>query len=225
MNESDWLLIFDCDGVLIDSEVISSRIELEELRRLGCTISLDRYLEVSLGRTEEEEIWKEIAALDSIELPSDFVRRVHEKVAAAFGEELEPIAGIKRVLEETGYRKCVASGSRMERLTSNLEQTGLVSYFERIFSAVEVERGKPFPDLFLYVSEELDISPNKCIVIEDSLAGVDAARQAGMRVLGFTGASHCRPGLRDALLGKGCDDVFDDMVCLPGLCSRLTDVV
>ncbi len=206
------VLIFDCDGVLIDSEGIGARIELEQLRKLGCRLSFEEYLETALGRTEEEEVWRELAARSGVELPAGFAVATQRLVATAFERELHAIPGVEHVLEHLTCRLCVASGSRPERLRRNLDLTHLDHFFdENIFSATQVPRGKPHPDLFLFAATQMGVPPESCTVVEDSPAGVQGARAAGMRVLGFTGGSHSFPGLAGLLLEKGAELVFDRM--------------
>lgn len=217
-KEPSKVLIFDCDGVLIDSEGIGARIELKALRRLGCRLTFEEYLEAALGRTEEETVWRELAARSGLELPSDFAVRTQRKVADAFNRELKAIPGVEEVLGRLACPLCVASGSRPERLRRNLRLTRLDRFFgENIFSAAQVPRGKPHPDLFLYAAGQMGVPPGSCTVVEDSPAGVQGARAAGMRVFGFTGGSHNFPGLTHRLLEAGVERLFERMEQLPEL--------
>jgi HAD superfamily hydrolase (TIGR01509 family) len=222
MNKGLELIIFDCDGVLIDSESVSSRVEAEELRRYGCDITVEAYLEIALGLSEEEEIWGRIAAEHGVRLPPDFVRTIRSKVAEAFEKELQPIPGIAEVLSNLDTPICVASGSRLKRVKRCLTLTGLAEFFaDNIFSASEVEQGKPHPALFLYAAGKMGADPARCIVVEDSLPGVQGARAAGMTVLGFLGATHQIPELPEKLLASGSAAIFDDMRQFPALCREL----
>ncbi len=222
MKEAVELHIFDCDGVLIDSESISSRVETEELTRYGCDITVEAYLEVALGLSEEEEIWGRIAAGNGVQLPPDFVKMIRAKVAEAFENELQPIPGVKEILSRMNTPICVASGSRPERIRRCLALTGLADFFaDNVFSATEVKRGKPHPDLFLYAAEKMGADPARCIVVEDSPVGVQGAKAAGMTVLGFLGATHQIPGLPDKLLDSGSAAIFEDMRQFPELCRQL----
>jgi HAD superfamily hydrolase (TIGR01509 family) len=219
----DWLIIFDCDGVLIDSEYLGAHVELEELAALGCRISPEEYLLSALGHTEEDKIWAGWAARFGVTLPPGFGDRTREKVAQAFDRELEPIPGVEAALQGIYHPKCVASGSRMERLERNLRKTGLMPYFEgKYFSAVQVPRGKPHPDLFLYAAKQMGGDPRRCIVVEDSPSGLRAARAAGMQTLTFLGARHVTPGLVQALREAGSEITFDSMTQLPSLVTDLT---
>ncbi len=222
MNEGVELIIFDCDGVLIDSESISSRVETEELRRYGCDITVETYLEGALGLAEEEEIWGRVAEENGTQLPPDFVRTVREKVTEAFENELQPIPGINEVLSNLNTPICIASSSRPERLKRCLALTGLAGFFaDNVFSATEVKRGKPHPDLFLHAAARMGTAPARCLVVEDSPAGVQGAKAAGMTVLGFLGATHHIPGLPEKLLESGSAVIFEDMRQFPELCREL----
>jgi HAD superfamily hydrolase (TIGR01509 family) len=213
------LLIFDCDGVLVDSEIISLRIEVEELNRLGCSLTADQYLEAALGRHEEDLIWQSLAEAHGVALPADFAQTVRAKVAQSFEKELRPIDGVDEVLESLDLPFCVASSSRPDRLRRSLEITGLIRHFNgRLFSASQVSRGKPHPDLFLLAARSMRVSPARCLVIEDSPVGVQAAREAGMTALGFVGASHCPPSFPKRLRAAGAVEVFDEIRALPEFC-------
>ena len=219
MNNNEILLILDCDGVLIDSEIISSRIEVEELHRIGCPITLDDYLDVALGRTEEEQIWKAIADQFEVSLPPEFAFETRRRVLTAFESELQAIPGVHEALLKIPCRKCVASGSRMDRLQRNLKLVGLDMHFNgNVFSASQVARGKPFPDLFLHSAGQMGFNPDSCLVVEDSIPGVRGATAAGMTVVGFTGASHCHSDLGPRLTGAGAQAVFRNIQELPELC-------
>jgi len=215
------MVILDCDGVLIDSESIGLRIELEELRRIGCSVSEEEYHEASLGRTEEELIWRSFAERSGVPFPGSFVENTWRKVAEAFERELQAIPGVEEAISRLPFRTCVASGSRPERLRETLRLTGLDGYFTgRVFSAAQVERGKPFPDLFLFAAREMGADPRNCLVIEDSPAGVRAAKAAEMTVVGFVGGSHCLPPLKGWLSSAGAAHIFREMSELPTICRR-----
>lgn len=215
------LLILDLDGVLIDSEEPGLRVEMEILRSLGCRFSDAEYVEAALGRTDEENLWEEVAAASGVDLPRDFPIRMREAVAAALRRNLRPIPGARELLEWLRDRKiayCLASGSRPERLRQNLQLVGLAPFFnENVFSGLEVARGKPEPFLFLRAAAQMGAAPQDCLVIEDSPAGVTAARRAGMEVWGFTGAGHFRmyPRLRERLVGAGAELLFERLAELP----------
>ncbi len=220
-QKKDILVIFDCDGVLIDSEAITSRIEFQALRSLGCLLSMEDYLDRSLGITEEDLLWNTIASEWDVSLPEDFSDRLRAVIVKALAEELLPIKGVNDVLAGLPYQHCVASGATPQRLEFTLSLTGLASRFRgRCFSGSMVRQGKPAPDVFLLAAEKMGFDPSDCIVVEDSLNGVRAAVKAGMHVLGFVGASHCRPGLESRLKELGCSEVFSDMEKLPSLIEQ-----
>ena len=214
------LLIFDCDGVLIDSELLACGAEAACLVALGIDVTvediLERYLgiglttmladlEARLGRTQPA-------------LPADFADTLRQAVAAAFEAGLRPMPGIETVLQALPQPRCVASGSAPERLRHSLALTGLLPLFDpHIFSATQVPRGKPAPDLFLFAAEQMGVAAADCMVIEDSVPGVQAAVAAGMRVVGFTGGSHCRPGHAERLRAAGAAVACHDLRDLPAL--------
>ena len=209
------LLIFDCDGVLVDSEVVTCRTESACLAEFGIAITadeiMDRFVGISLV-TMLKQLGREH------DLPAGLADTLRQRTLAAFDRELTAIAGVGEVLAALEGPVCVASGSEPARIRHSLRLVGLLDRFEpHIFSATQVARGKPAPDLFAFAAARMGVEPADCLVIEDSLAGVQAARAAGMRVFGFTGASHCRPGHGDRLRDAGADAVFDRMQRLPEL--------
>jgi HAD superfamily hydrolase (TIGR01509 family) len=211
------LVIFDCDGVLIDSELLSIRADRECLAECGIEVSVDeirdRYTGISFAGM--------VADLEARHgpLPADFADRHRTRLWPLFETELQAIPGVGAVLDSLTCKICVASSGRPERLKHALSLVGLYDRFHpHIFSATEVPRGKPAPDLFLYAAERMGVMPERCVVIEDSLPGVTAAVAAGMRVIGFVGASHCRPGDAARLSAQGAIAVIDDMAqLLPAL--------
>ena len=154
-QKKDILVIFDCDGVLVDSEAITSRIEFQALRSLGCLLSMEDYLDRSLGLSDEDLIWNTIAAEWDVKLPEDFGDRLRAIADAALAEELLPINGVKEMLNVLPYEKCVASSATPERLAHTLSLTGLDGIFKgKCFSGTLVSRGKPAPDVFLYAARK-----------------------------------------------------------------------
>ena len=211
------LVIFDCDGVLVDSEIIICRIEAEELTRIGFAITPEEMAARFVGISAETTYAEVEAELDRA-LPSGHEERVEWLVAEAFDHELEPIPGIHEALGNIDLPICVASSGRAERIRRSLLLTGLYERFAtNIFSAHMVACNKPAPDLFLCAAQGMGVAPVGCLVIEDSIAGVQAGRAAGMRVFGFTGGSHCAPSRGQPLCAAGAELSFDDMRRLPGL--------
>src|SRR4051812_20466208 len=188
------LVIFDCDGVLVDSELIGCRVEADLLANIGIPISADEIMGRYVGLSEAA-MFADLEARYGRQLPADLAEKLRERIAAAFDAELAAMPGIEGALSAISSARCVASSSKPERLRHTLTITKLLQHFEpHIFSAVQVARGKPAPDLFLFAASHMKATAKACTVIEDSVAGVRAAIAAGMRVIGFTGGSHCGPG-------------------------------
>lgn len=206
------LVIFDCDGVLVDSEPISLAVLVESLAAAGVTMSEDEAHDRFLGRSLKSmsEILHDEYGLA---VDAAFLEAMRKALYERFRSELQPIDGIAETVDGLGVAHCVASSSQPERIRLSLSVTGLLDRFEpNIFSATMVSRGKPAPDLFLHASAAMGVAPARCVVVEDSPAGIAAAKSAGMRVVAFTGGSHARtPRHRDTLLGLEPDALFDDM--------------
>ena len=218
--QTPGLVIFDCDGVLVDSEVLTCRTEAACLAEFGIAISaeeiMDRYVGISLAG-----MLTDLAQRFARPLPADLADTLRHRTLAAFDTALTAIPGVADVLAALRLPVCVASSSEPARIRHSLALVGLQPYFEpHIFSATQVARGKPAPDLFLFAADCMATPPESCLVIEDSIAGVQAARAAGMRVFGFTGGSHCRPGHADQLRTAGAALVFTAMKLLPGLLAE-----
>jgi HAD superfamily hydrolase (TIGR01509 family) len=220
---SPGLLIFDCDGVLVDSELISNRADLELLKTLGIELELEDYMARYVGKSALDTL-RGIEAQTGRTLPPDFLERKQANVISAFERELEAIEDVADVLDVLPFTRCVASSSTPERVRFSLERTGLLDRFDddAIFSATMVERGKPAPDLFLMAAKRMGRVPDVCIVIEDSVAGVMAAVAAGMTALGFVGGSH-HSGAHGPLLDAGARAVFGNMMALPWIIDELPD--
>ena len=209
------LVIFDCDGVLIDSERIASTVLMEMLRELGWNISFEEVVKRFKGLNASDTVAAIEAAMGQ-KLPAGFIDAEREEAVRRFEASLLPIPGIEAVLEGLRLPRCVASSSEPARLIPSLEMTGLSQYFvPHIYSSTLVERGKPFPDLFLYAARQLGVAPEDCVVIEDSPAGVRAGVSAGMRVLGYADLTAA-----EQLESAGAT-VFRSMDALPGLLQEL----
>jgi HAD superfamily hydrolase (TIGR01509 family) len=216
VNSRPHLIIFDCDGVLIDSEPLSIGVLVEELSRIGYAIDEATAYERFLGRS--------FAAVQGVlreelgfELPTERVEAMRVTLFDRYRRELKAIPGAIETLDRLTIPYCVASSSLPERIRISLEITGLLSRFTpRIFSAAMVGRGKPAPDLFLHVARQMDVAVEACLVIEDSAPGIAAALSAGMRVFAFVGGSHARqPGYVERLAALRPELVFDDLLALP----------
>jgi HAD superfamily hydrolase (TIGR01509 family) len=205
------LVIFDCDGVLVDSELLSCRSLTEALAEQGIEIEVENALDLFTGRNVAA-VQQHYHAL-GLGLPNDFAVRLARRVRKAFSNALSPIDGVAAVLERLRVPLCVASSSDLERVRFALEVTGLARYFgERLYTSQMVEHGKPAPDLFLHAAAAMGADPRRTLVIEDSVSGVTAARAAGMTVWGFVGGSHyaSRDG-RAILAAAGADRIFSHM--------------
>jgi HAD superfamily hydrolase (TIGR01509 family) len=213
------LVIFDCDGVLVDSERLSIRLDVELLAALGWPMAEDEVVERWVGRTEaamRAEIEEHLGRSVEAEWAA-----FSERYVEAFAAELEPVDGVADAVDAVqaaGLATCVASSGDLGKIRRNLAKTGLLHRFDgRLFSADDVEHGKPAPDLFLHAAERMGFAPAGCVVIEDSAYGVEAGVAAGMRVLGYGGGM----APEDSLRAAGAE-VFGHMSEVPGLLG-LTD--
>jgi len=215
------LIIFDCDGVLVDSEPIINRAHARVLTACGYSITEEALIERFCGMSDAE-------MLDIIErewgraLPGFYAARVGEMIESGFRQSLAPIDSVAEFLDGLRLPRCVASSSVPQQIRYKLELTGLLTYFgDNLFSATMVARGKPAPDLFLYAAEQLRAAPTRCLVIEDSAAGIDAAVAAGMTAIGFSGGSHCGPAHAARLQTHGAKLVTANMRQLAAALARI----
>jgi HAD superfamily hydrolase (TIGR01509 family) len=206
------LVIFDCDGVLVDSERLAVEVDVLVLRELGWPLSQAEVIERFVGRSDRDT-QAAIEAHLGRKLPPGWQARYERLIQRAFAGKLAPVDGIVEALERITLPSCVASGGTHEYLRYTLGLTGLYERFAgRIFSSEDVARGKPAPDLFLHAARQVAAEPARCVVVEDSRAGVQAARAAGMRVAAYAG------GLSKAEVLDGPNTVvFSDMRALPAL--------
>jgi HAD superfamily hydrolase (TIGR01509 family) len=211
------LLLFDCDGVLVDSERLIQDVDMRMIGKLGWPITRPEILEQHLGRTEAE-VTANIERVLGRRLPDGFAEARHAAYAREFTSRLTEVRGVRRAVEtlqQLGHETCVASSGSRERLKLTLGLTGMSDLFEsHIYSAEDVPRGKPAPDLFLLAAERMGYDPGACLVIEDSPSGVHAASAAGMRVIGYAGLTPPR-ALSQA------DGVIDDMAHLVSVVERI----
>jgi HAD superfamily hydrolase (TIGR01509 family) len=211
------LVIFDNDGVLVDSEPLSNRILAAYLTEVGHPTTYEESVRDFMGAAEHR-IHEVVRERTGRALPAEFDQTLHARVFAAFARELEPVDGAGVVLDKLaadGVPYCLASSGTHERIRVALRKTGLYGRFgeERIFSAQDVGRGKPAPDLFLHAAASMGAAPERCAVVEDSPLGVRAARAAGMDVYGFTAMT---PAERLA----EATALFGSMAELPDLLAR-----
>ncbi len=222
MSKTDFdLMIFDCDGVLVDSEPILNRIFAETLTEAGFKITLEEVVRQFVGKSLPTCL-EIIEATYGRAVPPDFVERCKEREFAAFHQELQATPGMAAALERITIPRCVASNSNHHHIQLVLTLTGLLPYFEgKLYSAYEVDRPKPYPDVYVYAAKQMDTDPERCVIIEDSVPGVQAGYAAGMTVFGYVPPGHERTGLhRDALMAAGAQTVFEGMQQLPTLLSK-----
>ena len=209
--------MFDCDGVLVDSEIIASKVDAELLSEVGYEITSEEVTRRFAGLTARS-IGEIVEAELGRKLPEDFFERTKVEIDRRLASELQPVAGIHDVLDRLDGPRCVCSNSTGERLRISLEKTRLFDSFKpHIFSAVEVgdRQPKPSPNVYRFAIREFDVDPRETLVIEDSIFGIRAARAAGARVVGFIGGAHSWPGHADALTEAGAETVIRRLADLP----------
>ncbi len=186
------LIIFDCDGVLVDSEIISKRVLLAMLENLGVKVSEDYFHKHFLGYNFEHVTAKVLADF-SITLTSEFRENYRSALIDVFATELKTTLHLPWLLPQLNVKTCVATSGSPEKVKSSLHYTELENYFTgHVFTSSEVENGKPAPDLFLYAAKKMGVSPENCLVIEDSNVGISAALAADMNVIRYAGGSHLK---------------------------------
>lgn len=212
------LVVFDCDGVLVDSERLAVEVDVQAVRSLGWEITPDEVVELFVGKSEAD-MRAELEARTGRALTPEWDAAWEAEYRRVLDEYLEPVAGAPdavRAVADAGFATCVASSGSHEKMSRTLAKTGLWEFFAgRIFSATEVDHGKPAPDLFLLAATRMGFGPADCLVVEDSRYGVAAAGAAGMRVVGYAGGVTPAAALGDA------DVVIDDMADLPDALLRL----
>ncbi len=208
-------IIYDCDGTLIDSEHIAGSVCAAALTAIGIPMTMEafntRFNGVPVAKT-----WEILRAEIPFDLPEGFNDAINAEIHRRFDDELHPIPGVAEAVRAIGGPRAVASSTNLPRLKLNMEKTGLAPLFDpHIYSATQVARGKPSPDVFLFAASQIGVDPADAIVIEDSVAGVMAGLRAGMRVIGFHGASNGIPDLDARLRQAGAAIVIDTMGQLP----------
>lgn len=204
-------VIFDCDGVLVDTELISNTVLAELLTHAGLPTTFEECLRDYRGRSMQS-VMELAVRRHGRPLPEDLPERYYDDMKAAFARDGRAVDGVVEALDRIDLPSCVASSGPHHKMAVTLRHTGLWDRFEgKIFSATEVRRGKPAPDLFLHAARQMGFDPATTAVVEDSIPGVEAARAAGMRALAFA-----RDTDRDALAAAG-GEPFEDMAELPGL--------
>jgi HAD superfamily hydrolase (TIGR01509 family) len=206
--------IFDCNGVLVDSEAIVANVASQELTRAGFAVAPEVIARFFAGRRPVDML-ADIEAATKRRLPPNFAANLAGATMRRLRAELRATSHVEHALTWLRGPKCVASSSPLERIRLSLESTGLLRFFDPyLFSASDVPDGKPAPDLFLYAAGRMRVQPSECIVVEDSPAGVTAAHAAGMVPIGFIGGSHSNPNLGAQLTQAGARAVIADMRAL-----------
>ena len=212
------LVLFDCDGVLVDSERLSHSVLREMIAEYGVNLTLEQTLDHFMGTSTEKGL-EILASLFGQPAPADFDDIFNARSFETFTRSLEPVPGVHQLLKNLQLPYCVASNGPLKKMRFTLGHTGLLPFFEgRLFSAQDVKSPKPAPDLFLHAAASLGISAAGCLVIEDSVSGVTAARSAGMRVFGFAAM-----GQGEKLSQAGAHLVFEEMATLPSILSAHSD--
>ncbi|MDS9467726.1 HAD family hydrolase [Paracoccus sp. MBLB3053] len=214
-------LIFDCDGVLVDSEPLAVIELLAMLDRIGAPVDSARIYDEFLGRSIQtiiDAVARDFAVDVRPALPG-----YREALAQRLGRELKAVDGMAEMIADCDAPRAVASSSAPDRLALSLRLTGIAPLFgPHVYSATQVRNGKPAPDLFLLAASSLGVEPRDCVVIEDSPAGIHAARAAGMRCIGFLGGSHAAPArLRERLAALAPDALIEHARELPNTLARL----
>ena len=215
------LVIFDCDGVLIDSEIIAARAQSRALAEHGIAITPQEAARRFAG-IPDADMWQTLQDENASVLPEDFPRQYADRLQDTFRQELRALPGVRETLAALrlrGIEYCVASSSTPPKLEAALKLVGLWDEFApNVFSTAQVAHGKPAPDVFLFAARQMRTAILECVVVEDSVPGVRAARAARMRAVGYVGASHNGPDQRKRLLDEGAFDVIDDL-------QRLTQII
>jgi HAD superfamily hydrolase (TIGR01509 family) len=215
------LLICDCDGVIIDSEIVCDRILMDMLREAYPGRDLAPALAGSFG-LQTSDILVRLAAHLEEALPPGFFERLDQAIIETLQREAAPIRGVREALEQISLPVAVASNSSRDWIELSVARAGLSQRIgEAIFSADRVSRPKPAPDVYLLAARESGVAPARCLVVEDSETGVAAALAAGMSVIGFTGASHIPEHHPGRLLALGARQIVETMHQLPGVVAAL----
>jgi HAD superfamily hydrolase (TIGR01509 family) len=219
------LIIFDCDGVLVDSEIIAAEVESKLLTDAGYPIGVEEMAERFAGMTWKN-ILLQVEREASIPLSASLLDKSETLLDLRLERDVQAIPGVEFAVSRLNLKRCVCSNSSTQRLDMMLGKVGLKKLFEpNIFSAKDLgpDRVKPKPDIFLHGAQKMGVSPSRTVVVEDSVHGIHAARAAGMRVVGFTGASHTYPSHADLLTDAGAETVISRMVDLPGVVAALSE--
>jgi HAD superfamily hydrolase (TIGR01509 family) len=210
-------ILFDCDGVLIDTEIVAACCFVSRVKKEGMVLTVEQYLTRHTGSTFTavfEHFFRDTHTLQQRIL---MMNDVEQEVA----DRAEGIAGVEAMLAALSISKSIVSNSHINRVEEAMEKLGLTDFFSgQVFSSELVARPKPAPDVYILALEQLGLNPDELIVVEDSLTGVSAAKAAGLEVIGFTGASHILPGHAEQLAGLGVEIIAEDMIELTEILSN-----
>ncbi len=219
------LIIFDCDGVLVDSEPIAHGLLAQMMTDLGYPMTMAQSVEKFTGRSLADTL-PLIEGVLGRGIPDQIGQSYSRLLLERLRRDLKPTAGVREAVAMLNYPRCVASSSSLERIHLSLEVTGLASLFgSNMFSATQVTQGKPAPDLYLFAATRMAAAPEDCVVIEDSALGVTAGRAAGMKVIGFTGGAHSIGDAARDLASAGAYAVVSSMAELPAIVERVMSCV
>ncbi|BCH60460.1 HAD family hydrolase [Agrobacterium vitis] len=219
------LTLFDCDGVLVDSEIIAAKVESKLLTEAGYPISVEEMGERFSGMT-----WKNILMTIEkevdIPLSASLIDKSEALLDQRLAREVKLVEGVTYALSRLQGPRCICSNSSSQRLDMMLTKVGLKEFFApHVYSAKDLgaDRVKPKPDIYLHGAAQFNVKPQNCVVVEDSVHGIHAARAAGMRVVGFTGASHTYPSHADRLTEAGAETVIARMMDLPAVIAAMAE--
>lgn len=222
MRQPPCLIILDFDGVIADSETLANSLLAESISAIGVPTTLDDCIRLFMGK-RWEDCRQAVAEWIGAPLPPGFEESHRARSRLEMRRDVGPVAGVAGFLERHAHLpRCIASSSSPEWLDHCVDKFGLRRHFgTNLFSAVEVAKGKPAPDIFLRAAERMGVAPQSCLVVEDSASGVIGARAAGMTVIGFLGASHIRDGHGDRLLESGAHHLAADYAAVTRLIASL----
>lgn len=219
------LILFDCDGTVMDSELIAAECEVEHLEPFGVQMTAQEFA-LRFAGTSAQFAKQTLEEMIGRSLPDDHTDTVKAKIRERLWREVKPMPGIHDVLDRLDQPRCICSNADMEKLKIELTRGELWDRFRPyVYSAYEIEsrKRKPEPDLFLHAADEFSVSPSACVVVEDSIPGIQAGKAAGMRVVGFTGGSHTHTTHADILTEAGAETVIKRLVDLPAIIDAFAD--
>jgi HAD superfamily hydrolase (TIGR01509 family) len=208
------LIIFDCDGVLVDSERIANTAFAEVLNELGLSLTLEDMFDIFVGHSSSQcmQIVEEMLGRKP---PPELETQYKQRINSALKQQVQAVRGVEDVIKSLTIPYCVASSGNHEKMRTTLTATNLFPYFEhKLYSVTEVQRGKPYPDVYLYAAQQMGVAPAKCVVVEDTPIGVQGGRAAGMTVFGYAELMKA-----DRLIEAGAHRTFDRMEMLPQFIS------